>query len=108
MHRDYTGSGFDRGHMCPHSDRAANEEMSFATFVMSNIIPQAPQCESEGVGADGNVLPGTGAQSAPAALCDRGAAGERGAGVGGFQGDDWAGERGDGAGGVLEGGGGGA
>ncbi len=39
---DYTGSGFDRGHMCPHSDRAANEEMSFATFVMSNIIPQAP------------------------------------------------------------------
>jgi len=40
--RDYNGSGFDRGHMCPHSDRAANQEMSFATFVMSNIIPQAP------------------------------------------------------------------
>lgn len=39
---DYRGSGFDRGHMCPHSDRAANQEMSFATFVMSNIIPQAP------------------------------------------------------------------
>jgi endonuclease G len=39
---DYTGGGFDRGHMCPHSDRAANQEMSFATFVMSNIIPQAP------------------------------------------------------------------
>jgi endonuclease G, mitochondrial len=42
LSRDYTGGGFDRGHMCPHSDRAANEEMSFATFVMTNIIPQAP------------------------------------------------------------------
>ena len=41
-HRDYSGSGFDRGHMCPHSDRAANEQMSFATFIMTNIIPQAP------------------------------------------------------------------
>jgi endonuclease G len=40
--RDYNGSGFDRGHMCPHSDRAANQEMSFSTFVMTNIIPQAP------------------------------------------------------------------
>src|SRR5665213_2420362 len=39
---DYSGSGFDRGHMCPHSDRAATQEMSFATFVMTNIIPQAP------------------------------------------------------------------
>ena len=41
-HKDYSGSGFDRGHMCPHSDRAANTDMSFATFVMTNIIPQAP------------------------------------------------------------------
>lgn len=39
---DYSGSGFDRGHMCPHSDRAANIEMSYATFVMTNVIPQAP------------------------------------------------------------------
>jgi endonuclease G, mitochondrial len=39
---DYTGSGFDRGHMCPHSDRSASPEMSEATFVMSNIIPQSP------------------------------------------------------------------
>ena len=42
MHKDYSGSGFDRGHMCPHSDRAANQDMSFATFVMTNIVPQAP------------------------------------------------------------------
>jgi endonuclease G len=41
-HRDYSGSGFDRGHLCPHGDRSANQEMSFATFVMTNIIPQAP------------------------------------------------------------------
>ncbi len=41
-HKDYVGSGFDRGHMCPHSDRAADEESSFATFIMTNIIPQAP------------------------------------------------------------------
>lgn len=39
---DYSGSGFDRGHMCPHGDRSANEQMSFSTFVMTNIVPQAP------------------------------------------------------------------
>jgi endonuclease G len=41
-HKYYGGSGFDRGHMCPHSDRAATRAMSYATFVMTNIIPQAP------------------------------------------------------------------
>jgi endonuclease G, mitochondrial len=41
-HKDYTASGFDRGHMCPHGDRTANLQMSYATFVMTNIIPQAP------------------------------------------------------------------
>jgi endonuclease G len=39
---DYNGSGFDRGHMCPHGDRDATTESSFATFAMTNIIPQAP------------------------------------------------------------------
>lgn len=39
---DYTSSGFDRGHMCPHGDRAADVDMSYATFVMTNVIPQAP------------------------------------------------------------------
>jgi len=42
-HKDYVGSGFDRGHMCPHSDRAKDKESSFATFVVTNIIPQAPE-----------------------------------------------------------------
>ncbi len=41
--KEYAGSGFDRGHMCPHSDRGKDLESSFATFVMTNIIPQAPQ-----------------------------------------------------------------
>ena len=40
-HDDYTNSGFDRGHMCPRSDRDNNKEMSFATFVMTNIVPQS-------------------------------------------------------------------
>ena len=38
--QDYTNAGFDRGHMCPHSDRDRTETMSHATFVMTNIIPQ--------------------------------------------------------------------
>jgi len=39
--KTYTGSGFDRGHQCPHGDRTRNKEMSYATFVMTNIVPQA-------------------------------------------------------------------
>src|SRR6267142_6963890 len=38
---DYTGSGFDRGHICPHNDRSATDEDSAATFVMTNMVPQA-------------------------------------------------------------------
>jgi endonuclease G len=44
---DYSGSGFDRGHMCPHSDRASTDEASKATFVMTNIIPQSPACNQK-------------------------------------------------------------
>src|SRR5262245_50861801 len=40
-HDDYTNSGFDRGNMCPHSDRDKTIEMSFATFMMTNIVPQS-------------------------------------------------------------------
>ncbi len=40
--RDYNGSGFDRGHMCPRSDRTSTPEAANATFSMANIIPQAP------------------------------------------------------------------
>jgi endonuclease G len=50
-HKDYTGSGFDRGHLCPHADRDASKEMSWATFVMTNIVPQAPHV-NQGAWAD--------------------------------------------------------
>lgn len=40
--RDYTGTGYDRGHLCPSKDRSATEEDNDATFLMSNIFPQAP------------------------------------------------------------------
>ncbi|MCS6777097.1 MAG: DNA/RNA non-specific endonuclease [Chloroherpetonaceae bacterium] len=40
--RDYTGSGYDRGHLCPSGDRTATVEDNDATFLMTNIIPQAP------------------------------------------------------------------
>lgn len=38
----YTGSGFDRGHMCPSEDRDGSTTDNSATFLMSNILPQAP------------------------------------------------------------------
>ena len=34
---DYAGTGYDRGHLCPSADKQA------ATFVMSNVAPQAPK-----------------------------------------------------------------
>jgi len=39
---DYRYSGFDRGHMCPSADRTASVEDNSATFLMTNILPQAP------------------------------------------------------------------
>jgi endonuclease G len=45
--RDYTGSGFDRGHMCPHGDRSSSHEAANATFAMTNIVPQAPALNQE-------------------------------------------------------------
>jgi endonuclease G len=45
---DYSGGGFDRGHMCPHSDRSSSSQASEATFVMTNMVPQAPNCNQKG------------------------------------------------------------
>jgi endonuclease G len=39
---DYTGTGYDRGHMTPSGDRTLNTTDNKATFLMTNIIPQAP------------------------------------------------------------------
>ncbi len=40
--KDYTGSGFDRGHMISSEDRGANIADNSSTFLMDNIIPQSP------------------------------------------------------------------
>jgi endonuclease G len=40
---DYVGSGFDRGHNCPSADRTSSVADNSATFLMSNMMPQAPQ-----------------------------------------------------------------
>ena len=37
----YTGSGFDRGHNCPSADRTTSVADNTATFLMTNIMPQA-------------------------------------------------------------------
>lgn len=39
---DYLGSGFDRGHLCPSDDRDRSVADNDATFLLTNIIPQAP------------------------------------------------------------------
>ncbi len=64
--RDYTGSGFDRGHLCPSDDRDGSIGDNEATFLMDNIIPQAPKNNqvtwkaledySRELAADGNEL----------------------------------------------------
>lgn len=44
---DYTGSGFDRGHLCPSADRTLTAADNSSTFLMSNMIPQAPELNRE-------------------------------------------------------------
>jgi DNA/RNA endonuclease G (NUC1) len=48
---DYSGSGFDRGHMCPSADRTSSVADNSATFLMDNMVPQAPQ-NNQGPWAD--------------------------------------------------------
>ncbi|MBC6713190.1 DNA/RNA non-specific endonuclease [Treponema sp. Marseille-Q3903] len=40
----YNAYGFDRGHICPSADRTATSEDNQATFLMTNMIPQSPDC----------------------------------------------------------------
>lgn len=37
---DYSGSGYDRGHMVPSADRFADARLNEETFMMTNIVPQ--------------------------------------------------------------------
>jgi DNA/RNA endonuclease G (NUC1) len=45
-HSDYTNTGFDRGHMCPSADRTSTDADNLATFLTTNIVPQAPDNNS--------------------------------------------------------------
>lgn len=38
--QDYSGSGYDRGHMCPSGDRTRSIPDNSATFLMTNFVPQ--------------------------------------------------------------------
>jgi endonuclease G len=38
---DYSGSGYDRGHMCPSADRTLTIASNSQTFFLSNMVPQA-------------------------------------------------------------------
>jgi endonuclease G, mitochondrial len=40
--QSYNSSGFDRGHNCPSGDRTSSVAANSSTFLMTNIIPQAP------------------------------------------------------------------
>ena len=40
--KDYTHSGYDRGHLCPAADMKLSKEAMNATFQMWNISPQNP------------------------------------------------------------------
>jgi endonuclease G len=39
---DYTGTGYDRGHVCNSKDRTATEADNSETFSMANMLPQTP------------------------------------------------------------------
>lgn len=43
----YSGSGFDRGHLCPSADRTRTPEDNSATFLMTNMVPQAPRLNQQ-------------------------------------------------------------
>ncbi len=47
---DYSGSGYDRGHMCPSADRTVTATDNIQVFYMSNMIPQSPD-NNQGVWA---------------------------------------------------------
>ena len=38
--KDYSGSGYSRGHMCPSGERTSSKEANSSTFLMTNMVPQ--------------------------------------------------------------------
>ena len=47
---DYSGSGYDRGHLCPSADRTVSTADNQVVFTMSNMMPQTPD-NNQGVWA---------------------------------------------------------
>ncbi|MBQ4381043.1 MAG: DNA/RNA non-specific endonuclease [Bacteroidaceae bacterium] len=47
MASDYSGSGYDRGHMCPAGDNKNDERAMAESFMMTNICPQAHKLNSD-------------------------------------------------------------
>ncbi len=43
----YNTYGFDRGHNCPSADRSSSANANSSTFLMTNMIPQAPNNNQE-------------------------------------------------------------
>lgn len=41
--KDYTKSGYDRGHLCPAADMKFDEKAMYESFYMSNVSPQVPE-----------------------------------------------------------------
>jgi endonuclease G, mitochondrial len=48
---DFSGSGFDRGHMTPSGDRTSTVPVNSSTFLMTNMIAQAPD-NNQGIWAN--------------------------------------------------------
>jgi len=48
---DYSGSGYDRGHMCPSADRTVSAADNQVTFYLGQILPQTPD-NNQGVWAN--------------------------------------------------------
>ena len=42
LHRDFTNSGYDRGHMAPNADFNDTNENALLTFFIANVWPQTP------------------------------------------------------------------
>ena len=47
--KNYTGSGWDRGHMVPHKDRSSDYDDAIAVSYMTNIVPRTRR-STEGPG----------------------------------------------------------
>ena len=45
---DFSGSGYDRGHMCPSADRTKTVADNSSTFLMTNMFAQAPDNNQRG------------------------------------------------------------